>query len=317
MNKINKSDYLGNNSEPQKNNPNEKMVCDAAEQGVLGCMILEPELNVANCIEKLKSNENIFYNSKHKIIYKTILELYNANELIDCVTLVDKLNRSNLLEAAGGVAYVTSLPDATPSAANLDYYIKIIKEKFLLRKIYNALNNCVAEVTNPKGDVNELVDSIESKILQLNEENIKEVVTPSKEMVRETMAKIEYLHQNKGSLIGISSGYSDLDKLTFGFKGGEMIVIAGRPGMGKTSLAMNIAEHVAIDQKIPTGIFSLEMSKESIGLRLISSRSRIDFSNLQASMGPRFFKRGNSKILQLNEENIKASMGPRFFKRGN
>jgi replicative DNA helicase len=191
------------------------------------------------------------------------------------------LKDRNLLEAAGGVAYLASLPDAVPSAANLAYYADIVREKHLLRRMIQTCTGAVARVHESEGEVEALLDEIERDVLQLSEERVESNVRTIKDLVRTAISTIEEFHQRQGMLTGLSTGFADFDKLTTGLHGGEMIVIAARPSMGKTSLAMNIAEHAAIDQRLPVGVFSLEMTAESLVLRMLCSRSRVNLRSIR------------------------------------
>ncbi len=252
-----------------------------AEQGVLGCVLLEPQECLPLCIQRLKLNEEIFYDVRHQVIYKTLIEMYDKKNVIDPVTVLQRLKDNKLLETAGGVVYVTSLPDATPSAANLDYYLTIVRKKYLLRKMIHTCTEAISNIYNFSGDVEELLDDVETKVLRVSEERVEESVDSVKDLVKKAIEQIEHYHQNKGMFSGITTGFSEFDKLTLGLQPGEMIVIAARPSVGKTSLAMNIAEHVAVDLKMPVGVFSLEMTSESLILRTICSRARVNLKNIR------------------------------------
>jgi replicative DNA helicase len=240
-----------------------------AEQGVLGCVLLEPQEGMPLCIQRLKLNEEVFYDVRHQVIYSTLIKMYDEKDVIDPVTVIQRLKDNKLLDTAGGVVYITSLPDATPSAANLDYYLTIVREKYILRKMIHTCTDVVSRIYNFSGDVEELMDDVETKVLRVSEERVEESLDSVKDLVKKAIEQIEHYHQNKGMFSGITTGFSELDKLTLGLQPGEMIVIAARPSVGKTSLAMNIAEHIAIDLRMPVGVFSLEMTAESLILRMI------------------------------------------------
>jgi replicative DNA helicase len=252
-----------------------------AEQGVLGCVLLSPNECVGQCVEKFKSGAEVFYDLRHQAIYETLAEMYDHREAIDLITLQQRLKDKQRLEEVGGIAYLGSLPDMVPSAANLSYYLEIVQEKFILRKLIHACTEVVGRVYEHEGEVDSLLDEVERDILRISEARIEGSTTAIKELVKKAIGIIEDYHQRQGMLTGIGTGFPDLDKLTNGLHAGEMIVIAARPSVGKTSLAMNIAEYVAIDLKLPVGVFSLEMTSESLVLRMLCSRSRVNLRNVR------------------------------------
>ena len=252
-----------------------------AEQGVLGCVLLSPNDCLGECIEKFKQGAEVFYDLRHQTIFSTLVEMYDQREAIDIITLQQRLKNKQLLEEVGGIAYLTSLPDAVPSAANLSYYADIVQEKFLLRKMIHTCTDVVGRVYDYEGDVDSLMDEVERNVLRISESRVQSQTTTIKELVKKAIGTIEDFHQRQGVLTGVGTGFVDLDKMTTGLHGGEMVVIAARPSMGKTSLAMNIAEHVAIEQRLPVGVFSLEMTAESLVLRMLCSRSRVNLRNVR------------------------------------
>ena len=207
--------------------------------------------------------------------------MYDQREAIDVITLQQRLKDKQLLEAVGGIAYLASLPDAVPSAANLSYYLNIAQEKYLLRRMIRTCTDVVGRVYDYEGEVDALMDEVERDILRISESRVQSSTDTIKDLVKKAINTIEDFHQRQGMLTGIGTGFTDLDKMTSGFHGGEMVVIAARPSMGKTSLAMNIAEQVAIDQKLPVGVFSLEMTAESLVLRILCSRSRVNLRSVR------------------------------------
>ncbi len=252
-----------------------------AEQGVLGCVMLSPNENVGRCVEKLKADKDAFYDLRHQHLYSLLVQMYDEKDAIDLVTVAQRLKDANQLEAVGGLSYLASLPNAVPSAANLPYYLDILREKYLLRRMLQACTGVITQVYDHEGDVDQLVDEVERDILRISEERVDSGTRPIKELVRTAITTIEEFHQRQGMLTGIATGFADLDKLTSGFHGGEMIVLAARPSMGKTSLAMNIAEHAAIEQRLPVGVFSLEMTAESLILRMLCSRARVNLRDIR------------------------------------
>src|SRR6266404_5814632 len=252
-----------------------------AEQGVLGCVLLSPNECMGQCIEKLKVGAEVFYDLRHQTIFTALAEMYDSREAIDVITLQQRLKNKQLLEEVGGIAYLASLPDAVPSSANLSYYLDIVQEKYLLRKMIHTCTDVVSRVYEFEGEVDALMDEVERDILRISESRVQSQTTTIKVLVKKAINTVEDFHQRQGALTGIGTGFTDLDKMTSGFHPGEMIVIAARPSVGKTSLAMNIAEHVSIDQRLPVGVFSLEMTSESLVLRMLCSRSRVNLRNVR------------------------------------
>ena len=252
-----------------------------AEQGVLGCALLAPIECLGECIERLPSGPEAFYDLKHKVIFQLLIEMYDEKQAIDLITLQQRLKDNKQLEGVGGLIYIASLPDKVPSAANLAYYLDIVREKHVLRRMIHACTEVLTRVYEHEGDVDVLLDTVERDILRISESQIGSVALSMKDLVHRAINKIEEFHQRQGMLTGLATGFVDFDKMTSGLHGGEMIVIAARPSMGKTSLAMNIAEHVAIEGGVPVGIFSLEMTAESLVLRMLCSRSRVNLRNIR------------------------------------
>jgi replicative DNA helicase len=252
-----------------------------AEQGVLGCILLSPNDGMGICIEKFKRGTNCFYDLRHQHIFDLLLEMYDQKEAIDLITVQQRLKDRKQLDSIGGLAYLSALVDAVPSAANLQYYLDIVREKSLLRKMIQTCTSVVGRVYEHEGGVDSLLDEVERDVLRISEERVESTARTIKDLVHKAINTIEEYHQRQGMLTGVGTGFTDLDKMTSGFHGGEMIVIAARPSMGKTSLAMNMVEHMAIDQKVPVGVFSLEMTAESLVLRMLCSRSRVNTSNVR------------------------------------
>ncbi|HEY9509096.1 MAG TPA: replicative DNA helicase [Verrucomicrobiae bacterium] len=252
-----------------------------AEQGVLGCLLLSPNECIGECIEKFKQGAEVFYDLRHQTVFGTLAEMFDKRQAIDVITLQQNLKDKQLLEQVGGIAYLASLPDTVPSAANISYYTEIVYEKYLLRKMIHTCTDVVAKVYDFEGEVDMLMDEVERDILKISEARVTGENDTIKDLVKKAITTIEEYHQRQGMLTGVPTGFTDLDKMTSGLHPGEMVVIAARPSMGKTSLAMNIAEHVSIDQKIPVGVFSLEMTSESLVLRMLCSRSRVNLRNIR------------------------------------
>src|SRR6058998_2437882 len=247
-----------------------------AEQGVLGSMLLSPRQAIAECVEKI--DEQYFYVPAHQTIYTVLVDLWNAGQAIDLITFTQVLRDRNLLDSVGGAAFVTSLFTFVPTAANLEYYLEIVRDKYILREIISASTESVRRAYEEQDEVNNLLDEVEQRIFAVGEDRFKGQLLSMKEQVMSTLESIEKLFENKGAITGVSTGFRDLDKLTSGLHSSEMIVIAARPSMGKTALAMNIAEHAAIEVKLPVAIFSLEMSAQQLVQRMLCSRARVNLA---------------------------------------
>lgn len=252
-----------------------------AEQGVLGCILLSPNECLGECIGKFKRGAEAFYDLRHQTIFGALIEMYDARQAIDLITLQQHLKNRQLLEEVGGLAYLGSLSDAVPSAANLAYYLDIVQEKYLLRKMVQVCTETVNRIYEHEGEVAQLMDEIECDILRVSESRVQLQTITIKELVHQAINIIEKSQKGKGGLSGLGTGFIDLDRITNGLHDGEMIVIAARPSMGKTSLAMNIAEHVALEQRQPVGVFSLEMTAESLVLRMLCSRARVNLRSIR------------------------------------
>jgi len=228
------------------------------------------------CIEKIKSGPETFYDLRHQSIYQLLSEMYDRKDAIDLITVQQRLKDTNQLEAVGGLAYLSGLQDAVPSAANLVYYIEIVREKHVLRRMLSACTGVVSRVYEHEGEVDSLLDEVERDILRISEDRETTTIRPMKDLVRGAIDMIQEFHQRAGGLTGLATGFTDFDKMTSGLHGGEMVVIAARPSMGKTSLVMNIAEHIVINERQPVGVFSLEMTSESLVMRMLCSLARVN-----------------------------------------
>src|SRR5947209_104400 len=250
-----------------------------AEQGVLGSMLISPREIIAEAVEKI--NEEYFYIPAHQTIYGVLVELWNAGAGIDLITFTQTLRDRNILDAVGGAAFVTNLFTFVPTAANVGYYLEIVREKYILRQIIAAATESVRRAYEEQDEVNALLDEVEAKILAVGEDRYKAQMLGMKEQVMGALESIEQLGERRGGITGIPTGFHELDRMTNGLHAGEMIVIAARPSMGKTALAMNIAEHVAINSKLPVAVFSLEMSSQQLVQRLLCSRARVNLQKVR------------------------------------
>jgi replicative DNA helicase len=251
-----------------------------AEQGVLSSILLAPKEVAGHCVEKGIRKEH-FHVPAHGTIYEMLLEMYDQRQPIDVITLTQTLRDRKLLDQVGGPAFVTDLFTFLPTAANATFYIEILEEKYTLREIIRVCTEYAARSYDEQDEVTMLLDEVETKVLEISKERYKDKTASMKEQVMAAIHAIEELYANKGGLTGLSTGFSYLDKMCDGLHKAEMFVIAARPSMGKTALAMNIAEHVALELKIPVAVFSLEMSASQLVQRLLCSRARVDLGNVR------------------------------------
>jgi replicative DNA helicase len=245
-----------------------------AEIAVLGAMLLSPA--EAGSQARARLTEENFYYAAHQVIFREIAALQDAMQAVDLVTLTQRLQDKNQLDEIGGPAYLADLVTRVPTAANVEEYIDIVWEKHLLRQLIGAAHDIIAKSFEQQDDVKAWVDEVEQQIFNITAEKASTGAAPVRDLIKGAMASIERLYDQRGSVTGISTGFRGLDNLTSGLHPGNMIVIAGRPSMGKTALAINIAENVAIGQNIPVGVFSLEMSSEELVKRMLCSRARVN-----------------------------------------
>ncbi|MBW1853553.1 MAG: replicative DNA helicase [Deltaproteobacteria bacterium] len=249
-----------------------------AEQCVLGGVLLENEA-ISKVLETLVPDD--FYREPHRKICHSMIDLFEKNEPIDLITLTNALKGKNLLDEVGGGVYLSSLADSITTAANIEYYAKIVKEKAILRGLINTATEIVTRGYEDGGDVEDLLDQAEKNIFQISESKIKPSFYEIKNLLKESFKTIEKLYESKEIVTGVPSGFEELDKLTSGFQPSDLVVIAGRPSMGKTAFSLNIAQYAAIEKKIPSALFSLEMSKEQLVLRMLCSEAKVDAHKLR------------------------------------
>ena len=244
-----------------------------AERSVLGAILLDNHaLNTA--IEKLKPED--FFDDRHRRIFNHMIQLGEAQQAIDLVTLTDQLRRKGDLEGSGGAAYVAQLVDGVPRVSNLEHYARIIKEKALLRSLIYATDSIKQTALDAEEEADALLDRAESSIFQIAEDRIRTGLVSMKDVVHDNMERLERVITEGKRVTGLATDYAQLDSLTSGLQPSELIILAARPSVGKTAFALNIAENVALRQQAPVAIFSLEMSKESLLMRLLASLARVD-----------------------------------------
>jgi replicative DNA helicase len=244
-----------------------------AERSILGAVLLDNHaLNAA--VEKLRSED--FFLPQHRRIFERMIHLGEKQQAIDTVTLMEDLTRRGELEAAGGVAYLSQLADGLPRVTNVDHYARIVKEKSVLRNLIYSASAIQEQALEAADDADVILDRAESKIFQLAEDRVRAGLMGVKDLVKENYERLEKIFSEGRRITGLATGYPGLDNETAGLQPSELIILAARPSMGKTALALNIAENVALRQREPVAIFSLEMSKESLLLRLLASEARVD-----------------------------------------
>ncbi|HOB20776.1 MAG TPA: replicative DNA helicase, partial [Candidatus Atribacteria bacterium] len=249
-----------------------------AEQSVLGSMLLDKEA-VAAATEVLQSDD--FYVEAHKEIYEAILDIYDSGTPVDLVTVVEALRQRGSLEAVGGGAYISDLSMAVPSTANVRYYIKIVEEKSILRRLISASNEIICDSYEAAEDLDLIIDSAEKKIFDISQRKNTRTFEHVKTILLETYNKIEELTKNKGRIVGLETGFTDFDMRTSGLQPSDLILVAARPSMGKSSFAINIAQYAAVHNKVPVAIFSLEMSKDQLVQRMLSSETNVELQKIR------------------------------------
>ena len=249
-----------------------------AEQSVLGSMIIEKEA-IFTTVELLRGND--FYRTSHQKIFEAIVALSEKGEPVDLVTLADELQRRHSLEEAGGTAYLSDLANAVPTAANVQYYALIVREKSILRSLIHAATNIVAGSYEGPPDVEEFLDTAEQQIFEIGKQGKQQGFVPLKEILKETFDRIEQLFDDKKGVTGLSTGFEDLNGISSGLQPSELIIVAARPSMGKTTLALNMAHHIAVKERKPVAFFSLEMSREQLAQRMLCAEAGIDAQKMR------------------------------------
>ena len=244
-----------------------------AERSILGAILMDNHtLNAA--MENLRSED--FFLDQHRRVYQQMIALGESQQAIDLVTLSDSLHRRGELDASGGTAYLASLVDGLPRSSNIEHYVRIVKEKALLRNLIHATHAIQERAFEGEDDADMILDGAESSIFVLAEDRIRAGLISTKEIVRDNFERLEKIFREGKSITGVSTGYGELDKLTSGLQPSELLILAARPSQGKTALALNMAENIAVRAGLPVAIFSLEMSKESLLQRLVASIAQVD-----------------------------------------
>jgi replicative DNA helicase len=243
-----------------------------AEQAVLGAMLLDQDaaLRAAELVD-----DSMFYREAHRRLFRAMLALTEQRTVIDHITLRDELVRRGELEGAGGLEYLAELVDTVPTAANIEFHAKIVKDKAILRRLIETSTGIITEAYDGHSTANDLLDSAEAKIFQISQQRGNEGFTRIKEMLWPTMERIETLQRSGKAITGVPSGFTDLDEMTSGFQPSELIIVAARPSMGKTAFCLNVATQAAVDG-FGVAVFSLEMSKEALVQRMLCAEARVD-----------------------------------------
>jgi replicative DNA helicase len=249
-----------------------------AEQSILGSILLENSA-INSALEILTKNE--FYSEAHRKIFSVIIELSEKNEPVDLITLSSALKDRNYLDSVGGTTYLASLVDNVPSAANIANYAKIVKEKAILRGLIGSATEIITNCYESSTDVEQILDKAEHSIFEISENKVRPSFYPIRDIVKESFRSIEDLYSRKELITGVPTGFEKIDDLTSGLQKSDLIIVAGRPSMGKTAFALNIAQFASLESQIPVAIFSLEMSKEQLAFRLLASEAKVDSQRLR------------------------------------
>ncbi|MEK7142678.1 MAG: replicative DNA helicase [Patescibacteria group bacterium] len=244
-----------------------------AEQSILGSLMIDKDA-IIKVADILSADD--FYRQDHGEIYTAILQLFENRKPIDVVTLTDELEKEKKLKNVGGASYITTLVNSVPTAAHITTYATIVHQKATLRRLISTASQIAEFGFDETSDLETILDKAESALFAVSQKYIKQYFTPIKDILEESFERIDQLHKEKGVLRGVPTGFRDLDNLLAGLQPSDLIILAARPSIGKSSLALNIADHVACEQKLPVGIFSLEMSKEQIIDRLLCLRGAVD-----------------------------------------
>jgi replicative DNA helicase len=249
-----------------------------AEQSVLGGILIENE--AINRVTEILVPDD-FYRDAHRRIFNALMNLTERDEPADLITLTNELRKIDQLDSIGGASYLASLIDLVPTAANIEYYAKIVKEKAVLRKLIQTSTEIITQSYEDRGDVEGFLDEAERAIFEISEKRVKPSFYSIREIVKDSFTIIERLFKKKELVTGVPSGFKELDRMTAGFQPSDLIIIAGRPSMGKTAFCLDVAQYAAIENKIPVAVFSLEMSKEQLVIRMLCSQAHVEGTRLR------------------------------------
>ncbi len=249
-----------------------------AEQSVLGGILIENQA-INKVMEILTPDD--FYRDGHRKIYGALIDLSERDEPADLITMTNELRKKDQLDVIGGASYLASLIDSVPTAANIEYYARIVREKAVLRKLIETSTEIITQSYQDRGDVENFLDEAEKAIFEISERRVRPAFYSIREVVKDSLDTISKLYEKKELITGIPSGFKELDKMTAGFQPSDLVIVAGRPSMGKTAFCLNVAQYAAIERKTPIAIFSLEMSKEQLVLRMLCSQSQVEGTRLR------------------------------------
>jgi len=273
-----------------------------AEMAVLGSMLMDEDA-ISSATELL--DKGSFYKDTHKKIFEAISNLYNANKAVDLITLTDELKRNETLDEIGGASFLIALVNSVPTAANISHYVSIVKEKYILRTLINNATKIVSLCYESEGNVDEVVDSAEKFIFEVSDRKQHGSYVHLKEVIKDSIENIDRLYQKKAHVTGIPSGFIDFDSKTSGLQESDLIVIAGRPSMGKSAFALGIAEYAGVIEKIPLAFFSLEMSKEQLVQRMLCAHAKVDAHKVRTGyLSPSDWPRLTAAAGKLSEASI-------------
>ncbi len=255
-----------------------------AEKGLLCSILLSPREVLNDCADQIE--EEAFYSPAHGAIFRVLAEMWSANQQIDVITLTNRLRDLKLLDSVGGPGAVTELLGYVPTAANAPHYLEIVREKSLLRRMIAACTASAARCYEEQADVPQLLDDVEREIFVIGEKRFGKTAPGMRDEVFTALENIEKMYQQRGRFSGLATGFTVFDQMTDGLHAGEMIIVAARPSMGKTALAMNVVEHVALnlEEPKPVGVFSLEMSTQQLVQRMLCSRARVNMKKIRSGM---------------------------------
>ena len=253
-----------------------------AEMSILGGILIDNDA-INRVLEVLSADD--FYRESHRKIFQAMMRLSDQREPCDLITMTDTLRKQGELEEVGGAPYLMTLVDYVPTAANVSYYCKIVKEKSINRRLISVATEIVTLGYDEQSDINDLLDLAQKNIYEISENKLRPQYVPVQSVLKEAFTILKNLHDRKEHVTGVPTGYIDLDHMTAGFQPGDLIIIAARPSMGKTTLALNIAEYASADphnkKKVPSVIFSLEMGKEQLVMRFLASIAKVDFGRMR------------------------------------
>ncbi|MEE9167642.1 MAG: replicative DNA helicase [Candidatus Neomarinimicrobiota bacterium] len=244
-----------------------------AEQAVLGAMLRSKDA-VSRAMEILTPDS--FYKDGHSRIFRAMTNLFNSGDPVDAVSVINELKKKKQLQASGGSYYMTGLSESVPTSANVDHYARIVLEKASLRRLIEVASELSQSAYEDHQELDTILDTAEQKIFAISQNRLKGGFHHLNPVLQQTFEQLDRIHEKPGSVTGVPSGLMDLDEMTSGFQDGELIIVAGRPGMGKTSLALTLARNGAVDHQIPVGIFSLEMANSQLAMRLLCAEARVD-----------------------------------------